>query len=154
MSGLMRPDQAACRDQDESSIRVSAGLLNHQQQHQQLAWSCRVKKNITYQMSWIKVSISKLKTGMPKCHRVLWSARFMALTSSRQSKDRLPLVMEAKAKLMALNSQCRLPGKGMFTLLIRVMYCIHSVTPCKETPDEQLCRTRPCRQAWVKWALY
>ena len=93
-----------------------------------------------YQEHCMIVRAAKVTTGMPRCQRVRCSARFAECTSIRQSSERLPLVMEAKAKLTALKSQCTGFGKGILAAPRKVTYCIHKVTPCMSTTYYKLCR--------------
>ena len=84
----------------------------------------------SYHEICMRVRAARVKTGMARCHRVRCRARFMECTCSKQSRERLPLVMEAKAKLTALKSQWMEWGQQMLMPPRKVMYCIHNVTPC------------------------
>ena len=69
-------------------------------------------------------------TGTARCTNSRLRAGLSGPALIRQSSERLPLVIEEKAKLATLNTQCTVPGAGMFTLPRILMYCNHTVTTC------------------------
>lgn len=69
-------------------------------------------------------------TGTARCTNSRLRAGLSGPALIRQSSERLPLVMDEKAKLATLNIQCTVPGAGMLTLPRMLMYCNHTVTTC------------------------
>ncbi len=68
--------------------------------------------------------------GTAKCSRSLLKATFIDPTLRRQSVERLPLVIEEKAKLTMVKSQCTMGGPGMLAWPSSVVYCNHRVNAC------------------------
>ena len=92
---------------------------------------------------------SSMSTGRARWISRPWTAR-LTEPVSRQSRDRTPLEMVVKARLVALKRTCTVRGVGMFTSPNRLMYCSHRLKACNAAKVwvsqalERQCNTPDC----------
>ena len=83
-----------------------------------------------YHRSCSAISSIRVIRGTAKCMSRLFRAGRSSPVVMRQSNERLPLVMDEKAKLAVLNTHRTVEGRPRLMLPMMVIYCSHRVTTC------------------------
>ncbi len=78
---------------------------------------------MAHHSSWKTARTVKTRGGTAKRSSSLCKAGFTPWRLSKQSVDKLPLVRDEKAKLVALEIQCIVLGTETFMLPSRLVYC-------------------------------
>lgn len=129
-SSASRLHNAECRAcKFVSTVASRKVCKQHGRQQQHASTACRPCTNEAvspHQSAWEIERMMRYSGGMARRRSSLCKAGLSPSRLNRQSVERLPLVREEKAKLVALESQCTVLGRDTLTVPSKLMYCNHS----------------------------